>query len=168
MIVKKHIQNTLIHLDRKYGDSQTSPIQEDSVYFSKLAILEYCGWIEESLDILVRRSMKNRLKTAQFRESLEAVISGTHGFEYKRHFRTMLSRAIGLRSVEIIELRLRTEGKLEILTSELESMKEFRDNAAHTWIKGTTMNYPAPSLVKASFERLFPILRQLYTDIANL
>ena len=43
MIIKKHIAETLDYLDRKYNASLLSPDPHESIYYSKLAILEYCG-----------------------------------------------------------------------------------------------------------------------------
>ncbi len=169
MLVKKHILNTLKALDIKYNQALLTPNPLEPVYFSKLAILEYCGWIEESFDLIVRRSVKGRLKTDVFKNMLnQSVIENTYGFEYKKHFRPMLSRAIGLRDMEIVEGALIDKGQLDKLTSELDTIKKLRDNAAHTWINGTTMSYPAPSYIKTRFEIIYPIMKGIYSTVKRL
>lgn len=169
MFIKKHILNTLKRLDLRYNQALLTPNPQESVYFSKLAILEYCGWIEESFDLIVRRSVKGQLKTIEFRQMLEcSVIGNTCGFQYKKHFRPMLSRAVGLRRMEILEKYLKDKGQLELLVSELESVKTHRDNAAHTWINGATRTYPAPSYIKSSFEIIFPIMKGIYSQVIRL
>lgn len=169
MVIKKHILKTLEGLDQRYKESQKTPTSSDSVYFSKLAILEYCGWIEESFDHIVRRSVKGQIKSIEFRQILDnRVIENTHGFQYKKHFRPMLANAIGLKGMEIIEMYLKKSGQLELFISELESMKVHRNSAAHTCISGTTKTYPAPSIIKASFGKIFPIMKGIYKEVIKL
>lgn len=168
MIVKKHIKSTLITLDRRFSEDMKKPNQGDPVFFSKLAILEYCGWIEESLDEIVRRAAKGKIRTSEFRNMLESIILNTHGFEYKKNFRPMLSRVIGLQGAEFIEKSLKDAGLYEILVSELNNMKELRNNAAHTTTKGTTISYPAPSKIREGFEAVLPVFKKMYSDVVSL
>ncbi len=169
MVIKKYILKTLEGLDQRYKESLKTPTSEDSVYFSKLAILEYCSWIEEAFDDIVRRSVKGQIKTIEFRQILEhGIIRNTHGFQYKENFRPMLCRAIGLRDMEIIEIYLKRSGQFEIFINELESIKVHRNNAAHTCISGATKTYPAPSIIKANFEKIFPIMKGIYKEVLRL
>lgn len=169
MIVKKHILKTLTFLDESFSSALSSPSPEQAVFFSKLAILEYCGWIEEAFDQIIRRSVKGQLRSQEFRQILEtSIIGNTYGFQYKKHFRTMLTRAVGLSKAEIIEKYLKDSGQFHILVSELENIKKDRDSAAHTWIDGATRTYPAPSFTKSKFKRVYPILRGIYSQIIKL
>ncbi|RLA52351.1 MAG: hypothetical protein DRR42_07810 [Gammaproteobacteria bacterium] len=70
MIVKTHISKTLSALDKRYTNSDS----EGSIFFAKLAVLEYCGWIEESLDDVVHRAVKGKLKTQEFSDMLNSLI----------------------------------------------------------------------------------------------
>lgn len=168
MLVKKDILGTLEGLDIRYNNALHTPTPQDSIYFSKLAILEYCGWIEESFDKIVRRSVKGKLKTQVYKDMLASVIDNTHGFQYKKHFRPMLYSAVGLKNMEIVEKNLKDSGKFELLISELEAVKIHRDNAAHTWINGATPTYPAPSNIKARFEIIYPIMKGIYSQVIRL
>lgn len=169
MVIKKKILRTLNGLEQRYIESLKTPTSEDSVYFSKLAILEYCGWIEESFDDIVRRSVKGKIKTPKFQQILKKkVIGKNNGFQYDDNFLPMLSRAIGLRGMEIIEIYLKRSGQLELFISELNSIKEHRNNAAHTCISGATPSYPAPSIIKANFKKIFPIMTGIYKEVIKL
>lgn len=169
MITKKHILKTLNGLDLRFNEALSTSTPEDSVYFSKLATLEYCGWIEETFDNIVRRSVKNQLKTIEFKQMLDnAVIGNTHGFQYKEDFRPMLTRAVGLKNMEAIEKHLKDSSQYDILISELSSIKTHRNNAAHTWINGPTRTYPAPSLIKSKFEIVYPIMKGIYSKVIQL
>src|SRR6185369_542127 len=134
MIIKKHIENTIVMLDARYNQALLSPTPQDAIYFSKLAILEYGGWIEESFDVIIKRTVKGKLKT-QIYQNIHAkdIIKPNFGFEYKKHFRTMMYKSVGLVATELIEKHLNDTGKLQIFESELDSLKTHRDDAAHTW-----------------------------------
>lgn len=168
MIVKKHISITLTDLDARYSQALTSSSQQ-SVFYSKLAILEYCGWIEEAFDKIARRCLKNKLKSQPYRQILEdSVIGNNHGFQYKTNVRPMLIKAIGLSEMEKIELELRDRGRLEVLISELDAVKVYRDSAAHTWRLNTTQSYPAPSVTKSRLDTLFPIAKEIYSIVVSM
>jgi len=75
---------------------------------------------------------------------------------------------VGLQASEKLETKLKQVGVFEVLVSELEAVKELRNNAAHTWTKGATMSYPAPSSIRGRFETVFPILKVIYTEVRSL
>lgn len=169
MIIKKYIIQTLNDIDISFNNALRSPETQHSIYFSKLAILEYCGWLEEAFDEIVRRSVKGRLKTPDYRNMLNiSIIGKNHGFEYKKHFRRMLMSAIGISNMEKIEIELKNTGEYDKLVSELDAIKTQRDNAAHTWINGAISNYDTPAYIKARFNTVYPIIRNIYSKIVKL
>src|SRR3990172_2581821 len=84
----------------KINDLYTKSENEDSealLFYSKLAILELCGWIEESMDDIIREYAKKYLKEQSNINSINDTIRKTSGFDYNEHFREkMLIRLIGL------------------------------------------------------------------------
>lgn len=169
MIVKKHISSTLKDLEHRYNGAMNGSSIDESIYYSKLAILEYCGWIEEAFDNIVRRSVKGKLKGQPYRQMLEtSIIGNNHGFQYKENFRPMLTRAIGIVAMEKVEKELDKNGNLSILISELEAVKRDRDSAAHRWAQNTTRTYPSPSITRARLEKIYPITRGIYSYITRL
>ena len=62
MIAYSYIENNLDQLDKRYVKSKTS---RDASYYSKLAILELCGWIEMSIDDCIVRSANRILKDTE-------------------------------------------------------------------------------------------------------
>jgi hypothetical protein len=169
MIVKKHILKTLVDLDERYKVSLLSPTQQDAIFFSKLAVLEYCGWVEEAFDLIVKRSVNKRLKTQPFKQILQdKIIGNNYGFQYKENFRPMLIQSIGLCGMERIENYLKTTGQLEVLKSELAAVKTDRNNAAHTWTNGATRTYPSPSIIISRLQTIYPIAKDLYSQMVKL
>ncbi len=47
MITKSYLFKTLNRLDRLYNESRTD---DKKIFYSKLALIELCGWIEETMD----------------------------------------------------------------------------------------------------------------------
>lgn len=151
MIAKTQIVLTLQSLDTHY---QAATSAEEAQWFAKLAIIELCGWIEESMDELVRRCSMRHLKVTANQDLCEEDIIGkTYGFEYKKHFRGMLIRLLGLVAVEQLEKEVdptiyaRMEGALSFL-------KPFRNSYAHTHLK-MAASINAPSLTRSKFQPVY-------------
>ncbi len=86
-LAKTYINTNLRRLDVLFK-AAINP--RDTLFLSKLAILELCGWIEISMDAIVRRCAKKNLKLQASRQSAEAIIQRTYSFDYQQHFRKML------------------------------------------------------------------------------
>jgi reactive intermediate/imine deaminase len=162
MITKDYLLKTLNWLDQLYNDP-TADNQKTSSY-SKLALIELCGWIEETMDDIVLRCAKRCLKSEANKKFIDKTISGTHSFEYEP-FRKMLMMVIGLATLEKIEEKLENTGKISALKSALGNLKDSRNRAAHTHTKGTLRTYDAPSKTKYNFERIYAWLTELDAEL---
>ena len=163
MVVKKHILNNIQKLDRLYNSAPTA----EATYYSKLAIIELCGWIEHSMDNIADNFATRHLTSTPFRDMYSSIKNGTYGFEYKKNFRKMLSSTIGLHNMQTIELSLTTTGEIAKLEATLSSLKTLRDNAAHTFIDATT-TYQAPSATKSQLLIIYPILKKIGQQVKLL
>lgn len=167
MVVRKHILATLNNLEIKYNSALSSPDYKEPIYISKLALLEYCGWLEETIDIIARRAIKNKLTRTEIIQSFESIVSGTYGFEYKKYFRPLLTKTIGIVNINNLEVQLDRNGSLSTLISELDSIWGDRGHAAHSWVTGMK-TYPAPSNIKNKLLTVYPILKEIYCFIISL
>jgi len=159
MIAKSYILANLMGLQTKFKAAKT---QKDSLFFSKLAILELCGWIEESMDDVVLTSAKMRLKDPENLKFIQKdVIKKTYAFEYEK-FRFMLMRLIGLINVERLEAEMDTTIRPRFEAA-LEALKTARNAEAHTHIKGVTRTINAPSLTIAQFYDVYAGLKHIDT-----
>lgn len=158
MIVKRSIQANLRELDRAYR-SATRP--KDALFFSKLAILELCGWIEESMDdIVLRCSTRHLSDSANVRYCEKAIVRKTYGFDYDANFRWMLIRLVGLINVEALEKAL-DPVKISALSGALATLKQQRNTEAHTHIKGLTKTINAPSVTLAQLAPVYEGLLEI-------
>ena len=101
MIAKSYILENLRSLDYRYRNARSA---KEALFCSKLAILELCGWIEESMDDVVRRCAARHLKEQANRNFCEGqIIRRNYGFDYQGNFRSMLMRLMGLVIIEKLE-----------------------------------------------------------------
>jgi hypothetical protein len=163
MVVKRHILLTIERLDRLYNTSGNP----EAIYYSKLAIIELCGWIEFCMDNIALNFANRRLITQSFKDIFSSLKDKNYGFGYKQNFRKMLSQTIGLHNMEGIEVSLTTTGELAILIATLDNLITLRNDAAHTFI-GATTTYQSPSVTKAQLLAIYPILKKIGHQIRAL
>lgn len=152
MIAKSYITSNLKQLESAYNKSTG----KHSLYFSKLAILELCGWIEVSVDEIFEKYARKKLKELDNVSSMEVAIRGVYGFHYKKHFRKLLISAVGLTGAEKVEANV-SPVVLARLVSQLGSLYTMRNSLAHTYVKGRhgTINIDAPSTTIGRFKNIY-------------
>ncbi|MDC8005542.1 HEPN domain-containing protein [Aureisphaera galaxeae] len=159
MIAKSYIRNTLEELNKLYNNSQS---QKKAIYFSKLALIELCGWIEETVDDIVIKHANRKLNDSSNKDYCRKnIVKPNYGFQYNRNIRPMLISTIGLIEVEKLERELERTGKITLLKGYLANIKDSRNSAAHTHLKGTTRTYNAPSRTIGDFNKIGPILEKI-------
>ena len=96
----------------------------------KLALLETCGWIEETMDnIYLSTNIKNR-------NDIEAHIEKIYSFYYET-FKKVLVFCIGRRNVKSLEQTFSTQ-ELQHFKSALSTLKNIRNSSAHTHYMGSS------------------------------
>jgi hypothetical protein len=154
MIAKTYILQNLKQLDGAFRKAKT---QKHGIYFSKLAILELCGWIEISMDeIILAHCGRHVTEAINIKFVEDDVVKRTYGFDYKRNFRKMLINLIGIVSCEELEAQVPVAVHTKFV-AQLLSLKTVRDSLAHTYVKGSvaTMNIDAPSVTMARFNDIY-------------
>lgn len=152
MIARGYMQDNLTRLDGLFRRARTT---KEAQFYSKLAVLELCGWIEESMDDVVLRCAVRCLRVSANRKYVEDdIVARTYGFEYKKHFRSMLARVVGLLQVEKIERKLDPTVHARF-TSTLGTLSTVRNAEAHTHLKGVTRVINAPSVTLGHFSDIY-------------
>lgn len=165
MITKSTINNNLISLNAKYKRTRSNM---ESLFYSKLAVLELCGWIEESMDDVILRCARRHLqKTENIDFTQNNIIKLTYGFDYKKHFRKMLIQMMGLINVERIESKVDPLIRNNLLST-LGNLKTSRNCVAHTHIKGTTLIIDSPSITLSRFKHVYDGLKEFESVIRNI
>jgi len=166
MPIKKHIEENLKHLDQSYR-GETNP--KRALYFSKLAILELCGWIEISMDEIITNYCDKKVIALPNKKIVADIVKTTYGFEYEKHFRKMLLSLIGVVAFE----RLEASVNVSIATkfkSHLVTLKNIRDRLAHTYIKGAPgiNSLDAPSVTLSRLREIYDGLNEFKKQLNAL
>lgn len=166
MISKEPIESLISELEKLY-DAPADPTHKH--FYSKFALTELCGWLEISMDEIVKEYSATKLSEPRnqiyFKKNS---INRTNGCDYKSHFRPMLIYLIGLKGIEKLEANLQAQGVLQILSGQLGSLWSLRKPAAHTTIVGVTTTYQSPSTMKKYLTSLYPILTTLEVELTKL
>ena len=145
MVNKAAIVRNLRELDSRYQKRSRDP--RDPFYFSKLALMELCGWIELTTDQIVLDCARKHFGDAANLTYVEKqIIRRTSGFDYGDHFRAMLMRVVGLVKVEELEATF-DPTKFDPMKASLDTLWDQRNRQAHTFIENVTQTLTAPSAI---------------------
>lgn len=165
MVNKATIARNLRELDARYNRGSRNP--RDPLYFAKLSLIELCGWIEGTMDSIVRNCAKKHLKDPKNLKHMDQTIKSTSGFRYDPHLRQMLIEAVGLVKVEELE-RTFNPVKFHLLTSSLDTLSQSRNSAAHTHLANLTHSLLAPSTVNQHFLQVYEGLKDVEHCVQQL
>lgn len=162
MISKTSIEKNLKLINRLYQRSTSILTGE---FYSKLAILELCGWIEESMDEIIRNSTRRKIVQITNRNIIEKKsIKNNYSFTYDENFKKMLQQVIGMCGIERIESKFNSSKFIQ-LCSTLQNLKTYRDTQAHTHIKGITIRLNAPSWSIGQFNNVYEGLKDIESTL---
>ncbi len=148
MVTKTYIADNLWQIERLYN---SSPSVQKGLFYSKLAVIELCGWIEMSMDDIVLRLAAKHLREEKNRTYIKKdIVKRTYGFDYEQHFLPMVEAIVGRRGIEQMNSRLDNTLILP-LTGALSALKTARNQLAHQYIKGTMLVIDAPSVTNGRF-----------------
>lgn len=163
MKAKQPIEDLLKELQKLY-DNPSDIAHKD--YYSKLALLELCGWLELVQDEIIKQFSDNKITEQSNKDHIEKFVIGkTYGFDYIEHFRPMIIKLIGYKETEIFENKLKQAGHFQILRDQLSSLWALRCRAAHTSFIGVTMTFQSPSSMRTYLNSLYPILTLVETEL---
>ena len=161
MLTRVDIDATLSELDSLYNASAKG---SEQVYYSKIALMELCGWIEESIRFIAESYNTNVIGPPN-EKYIRDYLENRSGFTYKSHLRKIVVQLVGMVNVVKIETNLKSSGtSYSILATQLAALSNERNPAAHTHITGTP-TFSAPSLVIAELNQIYKSLCDLEVEI---
>lgn len=159
MIPVTYIERNTKSLTTCFNNS-TRPLM--TLLYAKLVIIEVGGWVEMSMDDLVERAGKSLKMSTNILHLEREIIRSNYGFDYERNFRPMLTKAIGLVSLEKLEGRLDT-AKQTKMKAALTLLKQARNTVAHTYVKN-----PAGGAIIAGPSVAMSYFRDIYDGLKNI
>ena len=173
-IAQSKIRENLDLLETRFNESMSSTrLKQGSILaalFSKLAILEVCGWLEQTIDSIMYYYVNNTVNNRQIRELIkEQVIDTVYGFTYGRDLKPLMMKLLGAKQFHYIELRLQKKGLDQILFTCINQLNKERNVAAHTyWREASQQRFDAPSVTRQVFNQLLPIVLEINTCVKRL
>lgn len=135
---------------------------------SKLATMEFSGWIEVSIDEILHNYLDNHIVAPKGRTNINKFIKDIHGFSFDNHIYKIFSLVIGVNNWENVLDTLSSidRNNLESITNTYYNQ---RNNAAHVnTIIGVTSSYNAPSQVLLDFNKIESAIKIIESQVANL
>lgn len=167
MVAKSYILKELDKLKKIYDNAMLESDKDLPKYYSKLALLELCGWIEESMDdLILKYSHRKRVKDLSY---INTFVSRNYSFDYSNNFREMLIKLIGIVYTEKIENRITTTIKSKFEAS-LSSLRTMRDIHAHTNLQGqgSTKILWTPSITIGKFIDVYAGLKSYENELKTI
>ena len=155
MIDKTDILQTIKRLDQEYNNHIEDP--DLPIFYSKLAVLEFSGWIEQSFDTIMYEYLDLHIVNEDSKNIFKSFIKGNYGFRYETNIYKTFSIVLGANNWENI-LDSIPFSDIQNFKDILHQYCRIRNSAAHTSIKGSTATYIAPSQVIVDFNRFLPAI----------
>lgn len=168
-----NICHTLHYLDHVYNKAVSSKNKKGplhAVLYSKLAILELSGWIEETIDNILLEYVDKKISDIALQEIIKTEIIGkVYGFKYHSDYKPLMIKVLGPQKYHKVYLALVKNHQHDIFCSQLNELTKQRDVAAHTSSKeGVTPHFYAPSSTYVRFKTIYQILKIINRTVGYL
>lgn len=167
VVDKEKILTNLNKLNELYNNSISDDLTP--IFYSKLALMEYCGWIECSIDILMMRVTENEYESI-ISSTGKSFLNNINNFSYKDHFIKILVQVLGMINAEKVVKHFKETGELDVLKSKLDNtqLRQSRNIAAHTYHRDDSVRYDAPNIFITDVNTLFDIFVKIASYIDSL
>lgn len=162
------INSNLRRLDTEYNRT----IEEDPelpLFYSKLAVIEFGGWLEESFDEILLNYIDSHIVNSNCHSIIAKLIRRNYGFKFEDNIYKIFSIVIGANNWENIIDVLQQGANFSNLESILNQYSESRNKMAHTYSKNMmTPHYKAPSQVISDFNKILPAIQEIEEEVQRL
>ena len=134
------------------------------ILLSKTALIEFSGWIEQSMDQLLYEYLDSHIYEINIINYTKNQIKKNYGFKYEGNVLKILSVTIGAYNLENVLDKI----NVNLFQALLDQYSRKRNMAAHTHIVGTTTTYDTPSVILNDFRRIKPLIITIEHEIQSL
>ena len=160
MVNYTDIEAKLQRLDTEYNNRILDP--DLPIFFSKLAVIEFSGWMEDSVDSI----LYNHIVDSTVKENIKKNIKGNFGFNYYSNLFKVFTSVLGVDTWENIEDKLKPQ-KLADLVNITSTFTGIRNKAAHSSIV-VTNTFSSPSTTIVAYNKVKPAMMIIENEIASL
>lgn len=159
------ISNTLKKLDSEYSSSNDLQML---ILYSKLSVIELCGWIEVSVDEILHNYVDSHVLDLSLITDINKIIEKNYGFNYDTNIFPLLCSVLGINNVENLLDSIPTSD-IVCFKSVIGNYVKKRNIAAHTDTPlGTTRTFYAPSQVLGDYCRIKPFVVSMENFVKEL
>lgn len=165
------VYRTLNLLSRRYDrvqNTHTRYTMTELECICKMAILELGGWIECTLDEILKDYVRRKISDSAEATKVDKEIDRVFGFSYERNFNPLVERIIGVENYYKIKCVLRSKGEWDPFVSELDAFWHVRGGAAHTNFNGTARSFDAPTATISRLQKLYPVVNEIRRIISKM
>lgn len=164
MVNYTDIEAKLKRLDTEYNNSILDP--DLPIFYSKLAVIEFSGWIEDSVDSIVYNYIDNHIVDPIVKQNIKKNIKGNFGFNYYSNLFKVFTSVLGVDTWENIEDKLKPQ-KLVDLVNVTSTFTGIRNKAAHSSIV-VMATFSSPSTTIVAYNKVKPAMKIIEKEIASL
>jgi hypothetical protein len=162
------IRTVLQKIEGEYNKYMVSSDIHMPQLLSKLATMEFCGWIEESIDEILHNYLDSHIVDLQVKNNIKDFVKDIHGLSFDKHIYKIFPLVIGANNWENVLDALSIADRNNFRTIANTYHKQ-RNSAAHVnTIIGVTSSYNAPSQVLLDFNKIESAIKIIESQVANL
>lgn len=164
MVNYTDIEAKLHRLDTEYNNSILDP--DLPIFYSKLAVIEFSGWMEDSVDSIVYDYIDNHIVDPIVKQNIKKNVNANFGFNYYSNLFKVFTSVLGVDTWENIEDKLKPQN-LANLVNITSTFTGIRNKAAHSSIVVTT-TFSSPSTTIAAYNKVKPAIMIIENEISTL
>lgn len=164
MVNYTDIEAKLQRLDTEYNNSILDP--DLPIFYSKLAVIEFSGWIEDSVDSIVYDYIDNHIVDPIIKKNIKESVNRNYGFNYYSNLFKVFTSVLGVDTWENIEDKLKPQNLVD-LVNVTSTFTGIRNKAAHSSIV-LMATFSSPSTTIAAYNKVKPAMMIIENEIASL
>ena len=164
MVNYTDIEAKLQRLDTEYNNSILDP--DLPIFYSKLAVIEFSGWIEDSVDSIVYDYIDNHIVDPIIKKNIKESVNRNYGFNYYSNLFKVFTSVLGVDTWENIEDKLKPQNLVD-LVNVTSTFTGIRNKAAHSSID-LMATFSSPSTTIAAYNKVKPAMMIIENEIASL
>ena len=164
MVNYTDIEAKLQRLDTEYNNSILDP--DLPIFYSKLAVIEFSGWIEDSVDSIVYDYIDNHIVAPIVKKNIKENVNKNYGFKYYSNLFKVFTSVLGVDTWENIEDKLKPQNLVD-LVNVTSTFTGIRNKAAHSSIV-VMATFSSPSTTIAAYNKVKPAMMIIENEIASL
>lgn len=183
-LADEQIYKTLYLADARYSlidtdHSQSTDYKLELSMLSKFSVMEFCGWIEVSMDSILKTYLKIKVKDKAVFDGANYDVDRVHGCDPNKHIRPMMRQILGAKSFARYVKKSGADldqicASVDLIGGKPSSScmaagvkpQPKRNVAAHTCLMPSAQAYfNAPSRVMHELKLVHPLLWNLRNDL---